>query len=367
MTRKKHLSIQTGVMAVCLCLLALGLLINAPAVSAGIKRGLSVSAGVLVPSLFPFMVLCGFLSMTDYGRVISLPFGWLTEKLFRLPREWGYVVLLSMIGGYPVGARMIATLRDQNRASQDTARRMLCFCVNAGPSFLITAVGAGMFLDRKAGLILFGTQITASILLGFLTARRARPIEGGRVAPAKTGQVSAFVLSVTGAASSLIGLCAFATLFAGLLELVSSSEITAAIAGWFGVESALPDALLAGLFEVTTGCIAAAKIGGLAGFGLASCFLSFSGISVIFQVLSFFRDDTVRIKSFLVGRLLHMGISTALALPLYRLLCGATSAMWTTDQPPALQGDGKALWITLCFLGMCIVMTLSAGKSRWRS
>jgi hypothetical protein len=258
---------------------------------------------------------------------------------------------------------MIASLREQNRIDQDTARRMLHFCVNAGPSFLITAVGAGMFLDRRAGLILFGTQIAASILLGFLTARRARPIEGGRVAPAKTGHVSAFVLSVTGAASSLIGLCAFATLFAGLLELAAASGITAAIAGWIGVDTAWPDALLAGLFEVTTGCIAAAKIGGLAGFGLASCCLSFSGISVIFQVLSFFRDDTVRMRGFLAGRLLHMAISTALALPLYKLLCGAASAMWTTEQPPVLQADGKPFWITLCFLGMCIIMTLSAGKN----
>ena len=86
-------------LSVCIGVLAM------PKVSVdGAKNGLMYAFGVLIPSLFPFMFLANF--SVEYGisgkigRVLS-PF---TEKILYLPGEAGVTVLLSLIGGFPVGA-----------------------------------------------------------------------------------------------------------------------------------------------------------------------------------------------------------------------------------------------------------------------
>ncbi|MFA9382095.1 MAG: hypothetical protein ACERKO_13650, partial [Acetanaerobacterium sp.] len=110
---------------------------NAQAVSAGVRDGLLVCANTLIPSLFPFMILCAFIVNSRLSDYLSAPFAFFTARVLRLPAFTGSVFLLSLVGGYPVGARMIAQLYREGRISGHTASRMLLFCVNAGPAFLI--------------------------------------------------------------------------------------------------------------------------------------------------------------------------------------------------------------------------------------
>ena len=45
---------------------------------------------------------------------------------------------------------------------------MLCFCVNGGPAFIISAVGAGMMGEIRSGVILYCAHIAASLILGLI-------------------------------------------------------------------------------------------------------------------------------------------------------------------------------------------------------
>ena len=340
-------------------LLAAWLLWDAQVMVAGIRQGLLVGAGILVPSLFPFMVLCGFVAMTDGGQGLSAPFGWLTEKWFGLPRALGGVILLGLVGGYPVGGRMIAQLLNQGRITQKTAERMLGFCVNAGPSFLYTAVGLGLFMDKKAGVILCATQIAATFLVGGLSARLCKERgKGKRVLPAAQSEAmpgaAAFVAAVTGAATAMLHLCAFAALFAGVLEMLRQIPMP---------QTAYT--IVAGFLEVTSGCIAAGQIGGAAGFGLASLFISFGGVSVLFQVFSFFSGRPVKILPFLAVRLVHGCLATAMAVPLFRLfMVSGVRPVWASADIPRMVADNRTVATSLCLLGLCTILVASATE-KW--
>lgn len=76
---------------------------------------------------------------------------------------------MSMTGGYPVGARTIAQLLEQGRIQPRTARRMLCFCINAGPAFVVSTVGAALYSSVQAGFCLLTAHLGASALVGFFT------------------------------------------------------------------------------------------------------------------------------------------------------------------------------------------------------
>lgn len=358
---RRYLRALPVMTAVGIAALAVGMLAESAAVAQGVRRGLEVCAGVLIPSLFPFMALCGFLSITDYARILSIPLTPLTTRVFKLPKELGVVVLLSLVGGYPVGAKMIASLLEQRRISRETAERMLCFCVNSGPSFLITAVGAGLFLNRTVGVILFATQTAATLLIGWIVSLRV-PMPTGKAAP-PAGQSAgpAVVAAVSGAIGAMLAMCAFAVLFSGLLALLGTSGASAWLAAVLRVDQAVVAAVMSGFLEVTAGCIAASGIGGTAGFALVSAMVSFGGLSVLFQIVSCFDGQPVRFRPLLLARCAHMGISTAMAVPLYRLLC-ADQATWLSAQPPALHTDSRTTLLSVCLLGMSAIFTLSIEK-----
>ena len=120
-----------------------GILTRSQDLAQGIAQGLRVSAGVLIPALFPFMILSTYLILTDGARILSIPLRPVTKYLFRLPAEHGAVVFISLIGGYPVGGKMISGLLEQGKLDGPTAERMIALCFGASPAFVITAVGAG--------------------------------------------------------------------------------------------------------------------------------------------------------------------------------------------------------------------------------
>ena len=129
---------------------AVGLLWKTKEVSEGVRAGLGSCAAVIIPSLFPFMILAGLIAATQAGAVLSRAVSGFTRRVIGMPENLGAVLLMSFVGGFPVGARMLSDMLARREIDRETAERALCCCVNAGPSFLISAVGAGMLGSRAA-------------------------------------------------------------------------------------------------------------------------------------------------------------------------------------------------------------------------
>lgn len=354
--------------AVLVAVVGVGFITHAPAVSEGVGFGLRTCVGVLIPALFPFMVLSSFLSLTSAARILSAPLTPITTKIFKLPKELGAIVLLSLIGGYPVGAKSISLLLSQGKISKRTAERMLCFCVNSGPSFLITAVGTGMLANHTAGIILFATQTAATLIIGAAVSLRTKPLktEAGSV---EMRGASALVTAVSSASSAMLAMCSFAVLFSGILSLVTASGLIHQTARLLPVKESVVSAVAAGFFEVTSGCIRAAGIGGDMAFAMLSAIVSFGGLSVLFQIMSCFRENPIRFRPLILARISHMLVSTAMAMPLYRIFCETQPVFSASGRPEVIHTDTRMAFVSFCLLCMCAIMTLSERKTGyiWQS
>lgn len=347
--------------AIGVAVIGVGLISQSAAVSQGIQNGLKVCAGVLIPSLFPFMVLSSFLSLTSAANILSIPFAPITTRLFKLPRELGAVVLLSLVGGYPVGAKSISLLLSQGKITKATAERMLCFCVNSGPSFLVTAVGVGMLASKTAGIILFLSQTAATLLIGVLVSLRAK------VLPAKSEvgcmkADEAFVTAVSTASSSIIAMCSFAILFSGILAFISASGFIARISQISGVEEGLTKAVISGILEVTSGCANSAQLGGLTAFVMISAAASFGGLSVLFQIMSCFRENPVSFRPLIASRIFHILLSNIIAIPSYKVFF-AVHDVFAASGRPIVHTSTHSLLMSICLLCMCAIVTLSTAKN----
>ena len=85
-----------------------GLFIYSKECKSGIISGITICVSNLVPSLFLYMILASYISGSKMSLYIGAIFGRPVTKLLKLPKASSSAILLSLIGGYPVGAKCVA-------------------------------------------------------------------------------------------------------------------------------------------------------------------------------------------------------------------------------------------------------------------
>ena len=354
-----------------------------------VKAGLKLCGNVIVPSLFPFFVLSSLVVELGMSRYLGRLMQPLMVPLFRVNGACASALALGVIGGYPVGARTAIALYESGQCSRTEAERLLAFCNNSGPAFILGVVGAGVFGSGTMGLLLYLTHVLASLCVGLLF-RFYHPGEGPRShretgAQFQTARFSlAFTRSVTGAAQSSLNICAFVLLFAVVIRLLTLAGIldllAAGLAALFsplGFTQEWARRLLTGLLEISSG-VSSLSGGSLTGrMSMAAFMLGWAGLSVHCQVLSFLGDSGLSMGTYFVGKLLHGLFAAALLSVLTRLipldapvgayLAQQTQALAVVDFSQALTISLLwAWWVWLAFLAAAVwVVKKSSGKA-WR-
>ena len=131
------------------CLILCGILVwflaDARQLRLEAAKALTLCAGTVIPALFPFMVVTGLLVRLGFAQWLAPDMAGLMASLFRLPGCAGSALLLGLVGGYPIGARTAAELYASGDLTRQEAERLLTFCNNSNPVFLISVLGAGVF------------------------------------------------------------------------------------------------------------------------------------------------------------------------------------------------------------------------------
>ena len=156
-------------------LLGLGLLLAAGALvlwpsqaMEAARTGLALCGNVIIPSLFPFFVLSSLVVELGMSRYLGRLLQPVMAPLFRVNGSCAAALALGVVGGYPVGARTAISLYQNGQCSRTEAERLLAFCNNCGPAFILGVVGTGIFGSGRAGLLLYLGHIAASLLVGLL-------------------------------------------------------------------------------------------------------------------------------------------------------------------------------------------------------
>ncbi len=118
-----------------------------------VKQAISVCANVLIPSLFPCIVISNILIRTDLISV--LPGRIQFFSLF----------VISLISGYPVGSILLNECILKNKIQSKTATKLLPCFINAGPTFVISVVGISVLQNKECGVVIFAAQCIASLIL----------------------------------------------------------------------------------------------------------------------------------------------------------------------------------------------------------
>ena len=131
-------------------------------------KGVMVWATCVLPALFPFFFLTTLLCELRFIDKISF----LTKKplkfLYNVSNNAGVVYLMSILSGYPVGAKLISELYENKQISKDECLRMHAFCSTSGPIFVIGTVGSSMLNNAHFGGIILIIHLISALFNGLL-------------------------------------------------------------------------------------------------------------------------------------------------------------------------------------------------------
>lgn len=356
-------------------LMLLGLILFPSQSVTAAKNGVELCLNVIVPSLFPFFALstlCVELGMLSrLGRCLER----VMYPLFHVGGGCSGAFLLGILGGYPVGARTAIALYQKGQCTKDEAERLLSFCNNSGPAFILGVVGAGIFSSSVAGLLLYGAHVLSSVLVGILFRGYGNPkIKGTFSSTQSSVPISfadAFTASVKNAFSATLNICAFVIFFTVVIRLLFLSGVITYLAGFLswllsdlGVKQDVIESILTGLIEMTSGVWSLRDMAASLGSRLcmAAFILGWAGLSVHCQVLSFIGQSGLSTRTYFFGKLLHGAISALLIFLLSQALhWNAPVSKYLATQVSTIAGlqFSQALTVsTVTALGVWGVLTV---------
>ncbi|MBO5928998.1 MAG: hypothetical protein J6Q42_03145 [Clostridia bacterium] len=316
------------------------------AVAGGISRGLSICSSVIIPSLFPFLVLSGVIVRSGIATAIGNRLDRLTRRVFGLPGCCAGGILIGFFGGYPAGAVAIGELVRSGQLSKTDAKHMLRFCVNGGPGFVISAVGATIMNSTAFGWMLFAAHLVSSLIIGIIGAPCRKTSNRSRRSMPSVSFTVSLVESVTAACQTLLSLCGFVVLFAAILTVADAC----------GIPSHL-SLLLSCLLEVNCGCLAAAEITQAAPF-LLGCTIGFGGLCVHCQLAAALHGTGVMSPSFFLSRIAHALLTGLLTVWLLQLFPLSLSVGSSLNAPLNLQTSYGGVTVSVALLILCGVWML---------
>ena len=289
------------------------------------KSGIALWANSVLPTLLPFFIATELLRHTNVISILGKVFGKLMRPLFCVPGEGAFALLMGIISGYPVGAKIVANLKENKLCTEIEAERLIAFTNNSGPLFIIGTVGVGMFCSSHIGFILFLTHILSCLTVGFLFRwwkvsyeRKFRSSEYSinthTLSFCDLGEVLS--KSIITSINTILMIGGFVVLFSIIISILQSCNFLVIISNFFSllnIPTNLTMGLLTGFLEITNGISYICSLS-FSNINLKIVFcafvLGFGGFSVLLQVLSITSKAKISIKSYFFGKLLQALFAT---------------------------------------------------------
>lgn len=282
--------------------------------------GALVWATILLPSLFPFMFFSRLFTTFDVAQNLSKPFSRITNTLYNCPSDSAYVFLLSILCGYPIGAKLTSDLYLDGTISKGQAYRSVSFVSNCGPMFIIGSVGAGMLGSMRAGLVILICHIVGSLINGLIYRNAWRNLDSDRM-PSKTslGEKQNISDVVFSSINSMLMIGAYVIIFFIVSEILLSLKVFlpfSYILGKIGVNPQITEGFLSGLLEITKGAksVSCATTNLRISVPLICFLLTFGGFSTFMQSFTFLEKTGMKKRTLFMQKTTQALFATVLCV-----------------------------------------------------
>lgn len=282
--------------------------------------GLGLCYEIIIPSLFPFFVCSGLLVYSGFCGTLSRIFRPVMKPVFNVGGAGSAAFVLGIISGYPLGAHTACRLYESSYLSKSETERLLSFCSNSGPLFILGAVGTSMYHSLSAGILIYASHLLSAVSVGLImrfykSRSYAPPYTPVKSPDAGVGEIFSKVISdsvnsVLSVSGSVIFCSVISRLF---LELIPVHGVL--------------HSLILGAMEFVSGIseLSGQSIPTVLKLSLSSWCVGFAGISVHLQVMAVASRLGLSLKPYIVGKLLHGALSAVYTFIGFKIMNPAAS------------------------------------------
>jgi len=316
------------------------------------------------------MIISELLISCGVGQRIARLLSPITKRLFRVGEAGACAYILGTLCGFPIGARTAASLYDRGDISSRELERILVFCNNPSPAFIISTVGASVLGRTDIGILIYACVTLSAITVGIFSNLLTKSSAVDEFPPKKrlsypTGiDAQTFTSAVRSGAISMLTVCAYVVFFSTVVGCIGELAALVDI-------SPVATTMLFGFFELSLGSSATATIDSLFLSAVAcALFAGWSGMSVHFQIMSVTAGRGVSYKPYLVakaaqGLLCAALCALALKLPFSSLLTQSAGILWG-DIPTFAIGGGTLTAMGFIAASLCpFLIELSLKKAKY--
>lgn len=238
-------------------------------------------AKAVLPALLPFFIASQALLLLGCAPIIAKIFRPLM-RLMGMPETGGYALAMSLLCGYPTGARMCGELYDQKYISLGQLKPLSALCHSSGPVFITGSVAAAILGKPELGLPLLIIHYLACFFTGSLYGLFSGDIPQKNQIREKDPLTSIGEImrkSISSSIKAILAVGGYMLLFGVIIALADD----------FGLLKGFWGGIIAGIMEMTNGInrLSEMQLPIITLLPLCSLLLSFSGLSICMQALAF--------------------------------------------------------------------------------
>ncbi len=254
-------------------------------------NGIKLCGKVLVPTLFPMMVLTGIAIRSGIFTALSRIGNKVFTPLFGICGKYIASFFIGILGSAPTGAMAVKNLASDTESDGEKASALLLSSV-VSFGFIYSVVGNEFLDSGRRGIALFIFQILSVMITAAILRPNTRRIEKATPSSLKTEKLSVAVASsIRDAAINMLSVCGSVIFFSALSGIFVSLPIGENVKLFLCpfVELASGLEYISGRFppDIT--------------FILTSSAVGWSGLSMIFQSLSV-SDGKIPAHKYILGR-----------------------------------------------------------------
>ncbi len=268
---------------------------------------ISLWAFKVLPSLLPFFIITKLIM----GLVSMQPnnIDKLLNKVYHTPNMSSMIFLLSLLSGYPMGAKLVSSAYINGQMDKHEAERLLSISSISGPMFIIGTVGVGFLLSMRAGVIILASNIIACLINGLIY--RGKPIELKKTDYLKKQNPNLLHDAVYEALLSILIVGGFMVLSGIIVDIMKNLDILDNLSNTICSVFNLKDSrdvvysTLIGGIEITTGIahLSATSCSLKLMTIISSSLIAFGGMSIFLQSIAFTSKINISTKKMFVQKL----------------------------------------------------------------
>lgn len=315
--------ILTFIIVLIILIMGIEVLLKSSYVMASVSFSLSLWLDNIFPSLFPFFVISNLLINCGFASFLGELLKPLMYHVFRIKGEASFVLVMSLLSGFPSSAKYTRELYDKGLINEHEASKLLTFTHFSNPLFVLGTISIMFLNNKEVGFLILICHYISNFIIGMIfrnyyvskkdttkvSFRKAFNVMHEK--RLESGKSIGLMISnaLTSTINTLLLILGVITMFLIITTIIDQNISL----------NPYNQSILNGVLEMTQGLkyVSLLPIPLENQAILSAMFISFGGLSVHMQTIGLISDTKIKYLPFFIARILHASISGLLIYILF--------------------------------------------------